>query len=69
MTFYPKTSLPALTIPENSYVLVLIRLVLVDNGPNTQIDANVRYFLTNIETSSCVTKMHSITLYHCIEDR
>ena len=39
-----ETSLSALTIPDNSYVLRLIRLFFVDNGPNTQIDANMRYF-------------------------
>ena len=62
-----RTSLLALTIPDNSYVLKLIRLFFVDNWPNTQIDTYVRYFFMNIETSSCIEKMHSITFHTALK--
>ena len=64
-----RTSLLALPIPDNSYVLKLIRLFFVDNGPNTQIDTYVRYFFMNIETSSCIEKNAQHNISHFIEDR
>ena len=60
------TSFSALAIPDNSYVLKLIRLFFVDNGPNTQLDAYVRYFFMSIYTSSCIKKnaQHNLVSPH-----